>query len=240
MAGSFAALVLFAIAPAAGARPPAPPLQALVVTNVGAGFAVSFDAPRPDPSFVTRWPNPAALTHALATENGGEKAYERAWRDRDGGNSVEILLLQFPSGASGRTFTTLAGRTLESPSVVSSGRLPAVPGAHLSTYVTSAGLGQAVVLRAGDYVALLSFASVGSPGGTPVTAAHVQRVADAQHVALARASVASVAVAKSGPTLRDLTWAGLAVAVLAAGLLTPLVLRRRRERRLAAGSTGTG
>jgi hypothetical protein len=106
--------------------------------------------------------------------------------------------------------------------------------------VSSAGLGQAVVLRAGDYVALLSLVSVDSPRGAPVTVADVQRVAEAQHSALARSPVASVRVAKNSPTLRNLTWAVLAVAVLAAGLLTPLVLRRRRERRLAAGGGAGG
>ena len=235
LAATLAALMSFGNAPAAGARPPAPPLHALVVSDVGAGYAVTFEGPPADASFATGWPNSSALTHALAARNGLQATYERAWRDRVGGNSVQILLLRFSSAASAGTFSTLADRTLESPTVVSSGPLPAVPGARLSTYVGGAGFGQAVVLRAGGRVALLSFVSDESPRAAPITAADVERVAEAQHSTLERALVASGAVAKNGPSFSDLTWAALAVAVLAAGLITPLELRRRRERRLAAG-----
>jgi hypothetical protein len=235
LAGTLAALTSLGIAPAVGARPPAQPLQALVVTDVGAGYAVSFDGPPADASFATGWANPPALTSALAARNGAEATHERAWRDRKVGNSVQILLLRFPSAPPARQFATLAGSALESPSVVSSGPLQTVPGARMSTYVTSAGFGQAVVLGAGDYVALLSFVSVESPRAAPITAADAGRVVEAQRSALAHASVASVAVAKNGPTLRQLTWAVLAVAVVAGGVITPLVLRRRRERRLVAG-----
>jgi hypothetical protein len=233
LTGTVAALMSFGVAPAVGAHPPGPQLPALVVTGVGAGYAVSFDGAPAGASFATGWPNPAALTSALAARSGVEATHERAWRDEDEGNAVRILLLRFTSAASAGTFTTLAGRTLESPSVVSSGRLPAVPGARLSTYVTDAGLGQAVVLRAGDYVALLSFVSAESAQAAPITAAEVRRTVEAQHAALARAAAGPVAGAKNGPSLTDLTWAALAIAVLAAGLVTPLVLRRRRERRLA-------
>jgi hypothetical protein len=241
LAATLAALTSLGIAPAVGARPPARPLDTLVVTGVGAGYAVSFDGPPADASFATGWADPPALTSALATRHDAEAAHERAWRDQRGGNSVQILLLRFPAAAPARTFTTLAGRTLESPSVVSSGPLHAVPGARLSTYVTAAGFGQAVVLRTGDYVALLSFVSLESPRAAPITTADVQRVVEAQRSALADASVTSVGVAKNGPTVSDLSWAVLAVAVLAGGLITPLVLRRRRERRLVSGGpAGSG
>ena len=157
------------------------------MSDVGAGYAVTFQGPPADASFATGWPNSGALTHALAAGNGLQATYERAWRDRIGGNSVQILLLRFSSAASAGTFSTLADRTLESPTVVSSGPLPAVPGARLSTYVGGAGFGQAVVLRAGGRVALLSFVSDESPRAAPITAADVERVAEAQHSTLERA-----------------------------------------------------
>jgi hypothetical protein len=104
--------------------------------------------------------------------------------------------------------------------------------------VSTAGFGQAAVMRAGDYVALLSFVSAASAHASPITAADVERVAEAQHEAMGRAPGGSPAAAapKTGPSATDLTWAVLAVAVLAVGVLTPLVLHRRRVREVALQS----
>jgi hypothetical protein len=240
LAGTLGLLVACGPAPAAGARPASPPLRASLVTDVGSGFTVSFDGPPADASFAAGWPDPGAVASVLAAGAGAAATYERAWRDRNDGNAVKIVLLRFSSAATVGTFTTRADRTLESSAVVSSGPLHGVPGARLSTYVRSAGFGQAVVLRVGDTVALLSFLSGGTRRVTAITAADAERVSGAQRSALANSAFGPVAVAKNSPTVRDLAWAALAVGVLAAGLVTPLVLRRRRERGLAAGGPGAG
>jgi hypothetical protein len=189
-----------------------------------------------DALFAAGWSNPSALVSALTT-SGAAAAYLRAWRDRTGANAVQILLLRFASAGKARTFATTADRSLESSAVVSSGLLPSVPEARRTTYVSKAGFGQAVVMRAGDYVTLLSFVSAAAAHASPITAAESERVVEAQHAAIARAPGGSQASApKSGPSPTDLTWAVLAVAVLAAGVATPLMLRRRRARDVALQS----
>jgi hypothetical protein len=213
----------------AGARPAAPSLESTIVHDVGPGYSVTFDGPAADAWFANAWVNPSAIDSVL-TNSGVVAAYERAWQGQDEANVVQILLLQFSSAGASDAFTDAADRTLSSSAVVSSGTLPSVPGVRRTTYVTRAGFGQAVVIRTDKYVALLSSVSHLVADTAPITAADAEQVADAQHAAMARAPDESAAPrAKGGASVSDLTWAALAVAVMAGGLVTPLVLRRRRE-----------
>jgi hypothetical protein len=212
-------------------------MGAIVIPNPGPGYTVTSDGPVDDARFAAGWSNSSALASALAT-SGAAAAYQRAWRDQTRANGVQILLLRFASAGKARTFVTAADRSLESSAVVSSGPLPSLREARRATYVSRAGFGQAVVMRAGDYVALLSFVSAAAAHASPITAAEVVRVAEAQHAAMARAPGGSRAApaAKSGPSPTDVIWAVLAVVVLAAGVVTPLVLRRRRVREVTLQS----
>ena len=73
---------------------------------------------------------------------------------------------------------------------MSSGPLPAIPGARRTTYfasTTQAGVGQAITMRAGIYVDLLSFFSAASANAQPITPADAEQVARAQHAAMVAA-----------------------------------------------------
>jgi hypothetical protein len=84
-------------------------------------------------------------------------------------------------------------------------------------------------METGDYADVLSFFSktVGNSG--PINAAAVDRVATAQWASMVKAPGGHVAVitAKPGTSGSGVVWAVIAVAVLTAAVLTPLVLRRR-------------
>jgi hypothetical protein len=221
--------------PAAGAGPAAPPLRSTVVRDVGSGYAVTWAGAPEDASFAGAWVNPNALSSVL-THSDAVASYERAWQGQDRADIVQILALRFSSTGASRVFAHAAEGTLRSSAVVSSDPLPSVPGARRTSYVTRAGFGQAMVLQTDDDVALLCFVSHPAASAAPITAADADRVADAQHAAMARApggpaAVAAAAPAKGDASVSDLTWAALAVAVMAAGLATPLVLRRRRGQR---------
>ncbi len=234
LAGTLA-LGAWAVAPAtAGAGPLPPSLPALVVAGVGPGYVVTAQGPPDVARFAHGWPNPTAMASALAGA-GDAQAYARTWQDAAGANVVQVLVMRFPAGRAGEAFESAADRSLASSAVVSSGPLRALRGARTATYVTTAGYGEAVVLSVGNDVALLSFVSAPSKRTAPITAAEAQRVATAQHAALENALRGPTQpVHTSGPSAAELAWAALAVMVLAAGLVTPLVLHRGRDRRPVA------
>ena len=232
LAGAVCGVTLFTLgaAPATGAATSAPPLASIVIPALGPGYAVSSSGQTDIARIVGAWPNPSAIATALYTGHA-DSAYERSWQDASGLNGVLIVLLRFDSAGEAQGFSTVADRSIVSSTAVNSGALLSVRDARQTTYVNSAGLGEAVVERAGDYVALLSFLSATAKNGGPITARDAQRVAAAQDAALVRAPGGLTPRADGGGTsATDLTWAVLAVGVMAAGLATPLVLRRRRER----------
>ena len=110
--------------------------------------------------------------------------------------------------------------------------LPAVPGARRTTYFAStsqAGIGQAITMRTGVYVDLLSLFSGATGNQQPITPASAERVAKAQYIAMLAApgSRDPRARAKPGVSSNSVIWAILVVVVLGAAVATPMLLRRR-------------
>ncbi len=215
-------------------------MSTVVIPNLGPGYAVTSEG-SPDPSkFASDSPDPAAATGALATLAGTISTYERAWQSGGGLDQVQILLVRFPSGVGAQVFLHAARHALESGEIVGTGPVSSVPGARLVTYFAAtneAGVGEAISMRAGVYVALLSFFSAAAGNSQPITPADASRVAQAQHAAMVAApggTPPATAQAKHGVGVGSVGWAVLVVAVLAAAVATPLWLRGRRDRRALA------
>jgi hypothetical protein len=224
--GLAAAVVGTAAASAPGQRP----LRSIVLAAIGPGYGITAQGPLDPSTFASNSPDPTAAGQALATLGRTVDTYERVWLDGSHTNAVEDLLVRFSSTATAQIFLRSAEHALASGEIVSDGPLPALPGAHRTTYFGSTsepGVGEAVTMRAGVYVALLSFFSAASGNPQPISPADATTVAEAQHNALVAAPGGTDESAR-GLTLSSLGWAALAVAVLAAAVATPLLLRRRR------------
>jgi hypothetical protein len=144
---------------------------------------------------------------------------------------VRDLLVRCPSLSSARAFLNAVRRSIDTGETVGSAPLPTVPGARRTTYLASTaqgGVGQAVTMRAGRYVVVLSFVSLASGNPRPITAAAAERVARAQYAAMAAAPGGrDPAPPASGKSWSGVVWAVLAVIVLAGAVATPMLLRRR-------------
>ena len=142
-------------------------------------------------------------------------------------------------------FLRAAQHSLDSGQIVSSDPLPSIAGARRVTYFAAAdqdGVGEAVTMRAGRYVDLLSFFSAASGDARPVSPANAERVARAQHAAMVAAPGGATATGRAGTTkgvsAGTIGFAVLVAAVLAAAVATPAFLRadamagpvRRRRR----------
>jgi len=126
---------------------------------------------------------------------------------------------------------------------VNTGPLAPIAGARRTVYLapaTPAGVGQAITMRVGTYVDLLSFFSAASGDAQPVSPADALRVARAQDAAIVSAPGGTVATpggaAKKGASWATLGVAALAVAILAVAVATPVILRRHRDRTPEVGS----
>jgi hypothetical protein len=199
--------------------------------------------------FAASTPDPAATERALAalatpaTRAGTIATYERVWRDAGGHNEVRDVLVRFPSAVRAQAFVQAVHHSLESGEIVDSGPLRSIPGAHRVTYFasgaqaragptgvgTGVGVGQAITMRSGVLVALLSFLSAASADAPPISPADAARVAQAQYTAMASAPGGRPTAAPSprGTSLGAMALAVVAVAVLALAVATPLLLRRR-------------
>jgi hypothetical protein len=223
-----------AVADAAAAsvhRPPA--LGTIVLAEIGFGYTVTSQGPLDASRFPTGSPSASAAAGALSTLGGTIETYQRSWQDAPGVNQVQDLVVRFPTDAGAHAFVAAARRATAHGEIVSSGPLPSIPGAQRTTYFAStnqAGVGQTVTMRVGAYAAVLSFFSGASGNPAPITRASATRISKAQYSAIASAKGPAPAKAPSGGVSAvDVGWALLAVAVLAAAVATPLVLRRRRE-----------
>ena len=98
-------------------------------------------------------------------------------------------------------------------------------------------------MRAGVYVDLLSFFSAAAGNPQPITPADAVRVARAQQAAMAAAPGGTAPLpptnTKRASRLGSIGVAALVVAVLAAAMAAPLLIRRSRARRDARLSNGT-
>jgi hypothetical protein len=221
-------------------------LGSVVIPNFGPGYAVTSQGPGNPSQFASNAPDPAATKGALSTLAGSSSTYARVWQADGGLNEVQDLLVQFPSAVGARVFLQAAQHSLESGEIVSSDALASIPGARRVTYFGAAGdgVGQAITMRAGTYVDLLSFFSAASGNARPISPTDAERVALTQHAAMVGATGGAAPhraapAAKKGDSAGAIGLAVLAVAVLALALVTPLVLQRRHRRALreAPGET---
>lgn len=234
LAGCGLVLLLLVVGDAAGA---AAPLGTVVIRDLGPGYAVSSQGPLDPSQFAANAPDPAAAKGALSTLAKSISTYERVWQADGGLNQVQDLLVRFPTTVGAQVFLQAAQHSLESGEIVSSDALASIPGARRVTYFAATnqdGVGEAITMRAGIYVDLLSFFSAASGNAQPISPANAAKVAQAQYAAMVAApggtAVAATAPAKKGVTAGTIGLAVLVVAVLALALVTPLVLRRRRAR----------
>ena len=232
-----ALLAMPGTAPAAPKPPPS--LGTVVIPDLGPGYSVTTEGPLDASQFASNSPDPAAATTALATLAKTISTYERVWSASGGANEVEDLLVRFPTVIGAQVFQGAAQHSLDSGEIVSSGPLPGVPGAHSTTYfasTTQAGVGEAITMRAGVYVDLLSFFSAAASNPQPITPADAVRVARTQRAAMV-AAPGGTAQAPAGTTRTfspgSVFLAAVAVAVVALAVATPALLRRRRSRRPA-------
>ena len=217
---------------AAVAQPSAPALHALVLPVVGPGYGITAQGPLDPTTFASNSPDPTAAGRALATLGRSVDTYQRTWLDGSHTNAVQDLLVRFSSPAAAAVFLHSAQHSLDTGEIVSDGPLPSVPGAHRTTYFGSTsqpGVGEAITMHTGDYVAVLSFFSTAAGNPQPISPADAARVAKAQQAALA-AAPGGRAPSSRGVTLSSLGWAALAVAVLAVAVAAPVLLRRRQVR----------
>lgn len=244
VAAGLVLLVLLAMGGhAAGASGPARPLGSVVVPDLGPGYAVTSQGPLDASEFASSSPDPSAASSALATLAKTISTYERVWQDAAGRNEVQDLLVRFPSAVGAQVFLQAAQHSLQSGEIVSSGPLAAVPGAHRTTYfasTTEVGVGQAITMRAGVYVDLLSFFAAAAGNSQPITPADAERVAVAQHTAMVAApggkDPLTPATPKKGVSLGTLGAAVLVVGVLIVAVATPTLLRRRSARTPETGT----
>ena len=230
-------LVVAAIAPASATTPSATALGSVVVPNLGPGYAVTSQGPLDPSQFASNAPDPAAAEKALSTLAKSISTDERVWQADGGLNQVQDLLVRFPAAVEAQMFLQAARRTLESGEIVSSDAVASIPGARRVTYFAAAnrdGVGEAITMRAGTYVDLLSFFSAAGGHAQPISPADAEKVAQAQYAAMAAApggmaaaTATATATAKKGISAGTIGLAVLVVAVLSLALATPLVLRRR-------------
>jgi hypothetical protein len=244
MAWGLAAVVVLCVtvggpparAEAAAFATASPPLGTVVLPAVGPGYAVTSQGPLDPASFAANAPDPSAAAGALATLGRTVDTYQRIWLDDSHTNAVQDLLVRFSSAAAAQVFLQAARHALDSGEIVGSGPVDSVPDAQRTTYfgtTNQPGVGEAITMRAGRYVALVSFFSSASGNPHPITPADATQVAKAQQAAMVRAPGGRDTSAR-GLTVSSLGWAALTVGVLAAAVATPMVLRRRKARGVSA------
>jgi hypothetical protein len=223
-------------------------LGTIVIPNLGPGYAVTSQGPLQASQFASDAPDPSAAAGALATLGKTISTYERVWQADGGLNQVQNLLVRFPDAAGAQVFLLAAQHSLESGEIVSSDTVSTIPGARRVTYFAATnqdGVGEAVTMRSGVYVDLLSFFSAASGNAQPISPANAERVALAQYKSMARAPggagsatapVGRGAAAKKGGSGGTIVAAAVVVAVLSLAVATPALLRRRREAQEAAAA----
>jgi len=250
LAGVLAGCALLVLTATAAAGPAAAgtgsggSLGSVVIPNLVLGYAVASQGPLNPSQFASNAPDPSAEEAALATLAKSLSTYERVWRADGGLNQVQDLLVRFPTTVGAQVFLLAAQHSLESGEIVSSVPVASIPGARRVTYFAATnkdGVGEAITMRAGIYVDLLSAFSAASGNAQPISPADAERMAEAQHAAMVAApgGRTTVAGAKKGVTAGTIGLAVLVVAVLAAALVTPAVLRRRRAAEEASGPDPT-
>ena len=218
------------------AQSPPPALGRVVIPDLGPGYAVSAQGPLDASQFASDAPDPSAAAGALASLGKTISTYERVWQADAGLNQVQDLLVRFPDAVVAQVFLLAAQHALESGEIVSSDRLASIPGGRRVTYFAAtdrSGVGEAITMRAGVYVVLLSFFSAAAGNAQPISPADAERVAQAQYTTMRHApggvaSTTTTAGIKKGVSGSAIALAVVVVAVLALAVATPALLRRRR------------
>jgi hypothetical protein len=231
-------LAFLLIAPSVATAATLPKLSAVVIANVGSGYAVISQGPVDPNQFVSSSPDPAAAAGALKSLAGSIDTYQRVWQDADMHNEVQDLVVRFSSTSSAQSFVAAVQHSLSAGEIVSSAPLPEIPGAVRATYfgtTTHAGVGQAIALRTGTYVVVLSTFST--------TAANAQPINESDAITLARAQRTAAGQAGVRPGARSPRHASrsaLGPGIIAAGVLATVLLvvwsRRRLSEQTVPGS----
>ena len=218
-----------------GSTPDAGSLDTVVVSNVGQGFSVTSEGSLDPSALASVYPDPAAVTRALSGVAGVVGTYQRSWRTSTSADQVQDLVLRFSSAHAAAAFLRTAQGALATGPIVGTSHVAAVPGARRVAWFGSdgpagAGVGEAFSLRAGVYVALLSFFSASTDNPRPIAPTNADLIMLAQYVAMEAApggrAVATTEPPASGISGADVAWSALAVGALAAAVATPLALRR--------------
>ena len=238
-----------AVAPNSAAAPPSPPtLGKVVIPDLGPGYAVTSQGPLNASQFASNAPDPSAAAGALSTLGKTISTYERVWQADAGLNQVQDLLVRFPNAVGAQVFLRAAQHSLESGEIVGSESVASIPGARRVTYFAATnqtGVGEAITMRAGVYVDLLSFFSAASGNAQPVSPANAEQVAKAQYTSMLQApggassttATATATATKKGVSDSSIALAVVVVAVLGLAVATPALLRRRRAAQDAAAAT---
>ena len=212
-------------------------LSSVMIPAPDPGYSVSSQGPLDAARFASNLPDPVAAEAALSTLAGPSATYERVWQADGGRHEIEDLLVRFTDVVGARVFLQTAQHSLDSGKIVSSDLLPSIPEARRVTYFAANdqnGVGEAVTIRAGLYVDFLSFFSAAGSDAQPIPPASVERVAQAQHAAMVTVPGGAVTATgvtgttKNGVSAGTMGFAVLVVAVLAAAVAIPALLRHRQ------------
>ncbi len=231
-AGSSGAATSTSTSTSTSTTAPQSALATVVLSELGPGYAVTSEGPLDAGSFASSAPDPSAASGALASLGTSIATYQREWADDGGSNEVQDLLVKFPSSAPAQIFLAAVQRSLDSGEILKSGPVAGVPGARTVKYFASTsaeGVGQAITMRAGVYVDLLSFFSA-SGAVQPITPADAAVLAKAQHAAMASAPGGTTTAPGSSPRGDAFGWIVLGAGVAVAALVSFGLVRRSRSR----------
>jgi hypothetical protein len=227
-----------------GAAPSPPTLGRVVIPDLDPGYAVTSQGPLNASQFASNAPDPSAAAGALSTLGKTISTYERVWQADAGLNQVQDLLVRFPNALGAQVFLRAAQHSLESGEIVGSESVTSIPGARRVTYfaaTSQTGVGEAITMRTGVYVDLLSFFSAASGNAQPISPANAEQVAKAQYTSMLQApggaSSTTATATKKGVSDSSIALAVVVVAVLGLAVATPALLRRRRAAHDAAAAT---
>lgn len=205
----------------------------MVIPNIGPGFTVTNQGPLSSNLVATSSPDPTASARALSrlSHSGAISTYERVWQDAGQNNAVQDLVVRFSTTTGARVFEASVEHSLATGEVVTAAPLAAIPGAFRATYfatTTKVGVGQAIAMRSGDYVAVLSFFSTNAATNTLlITPSDAVRVARAQHASLVTANAVNSSPAHSAVKKASGTSSLLVMAVIVVLAIIFFLISRR-------------
>jgi hypothetical protein len=205
-------------------------LATIVLADVGPGYDVVQQGPLDAAQFASSAPDPSAAAAALRAHAGSVHTYERVWTDAGRQNEVQDLVVALGSSNAAVAFLRGAQRSIAAGKIVSSGPVTGIPGAVRTTYfasTTQVGVGQAITMRSGAYVVVLSMFSASAGNPQPITEADALTIAGAQHAAVAAAAVHRPTAPHRRPH-GSAWWSALALASAATAALVLFAVYRNR------------